>query len=75
VEANAARAQMTSSAQNLEHALTGFQRAQVDLGEEMSITATNGQDSAFNLPAVKNTVTLAGQAVAVTNRSSFKGGG
>jgi len=33
-EANAARAQMTSSAQNLEHALTGFQRAQVDLGEE-----------------------------------------
>ncbi|MGA8837875.1 MAG: hypothetical protein WB538_19750 [Candidatus Sulfotelmatobacter sp.] len=74
VEANAARARMTGSAQNLEHALTSFQRAQVDLGEEMSITANNSQDSAFNLPAVKNTVTLAGQAVAVTTSGAVSKG-
>ncbi len=66
VEANAAGAQMTSSAQSLERALTNFQREQVDLGEEMSITANSSQDSAFNLPPVKNTVNFAGQAVAVT---------
>ncbi len=74
VEANAARAQMSGSAQNLERTLTSFQRAQLDLGEEMSITASNGQDSAFNLPAVKNTVTLAGQAVAVTTSGAVSKG-
>ena len=67
VEVNAAGAQMTSSAQSMEHALTSFQREQVDLGEEMSIaTSGNGQDSNYNLPPVKKTVNFAAQAVAVT---------
>jgi hypothetical protein len=67
VEANAASAQMTNSAQSLEKALSGFHREQMDLGEEMSITTSgNGQDSAFNLPAVKNTVNFAGQTVTIS---------
>ena len=40
-EAKAAGPQMTSSAQGLEHALTNFQHAQLDLGEEMSIAIAN----------------------------------
>lgn len=67
VEANSASAQITNSAQNLERTLTSFRRAQVDLGDEMSIPiSSNGQDSAFNLPQVKNTVNFAGQAVEVS---------
>jgi hypothetical protein len=65
--ANAAGAQMLSSAQSLVRALTGFHREQLDLGEEMSITTSgDGNESAFNLPAVKNTVNFAGQTVAVS---------
>jgi hypothetical protein len=66
VEANAAVGQMTISAQNLERALTGFQREQIDLGGEMSIVTSSSQDSAFNLPAVKNTVNFSGRAVVVS---------
>jgi len=66
VEANAAGTQMASSAQSLQHALENFQREQALLGEEMSIVANNGQDSAFNLPATKNAVNFAGQTVVVT---------
>lgn len=66
VEANANATQVANSAQNLERALTSFERAQADLGEEMSIAANVGSDTAFNLPAVKNTVNLGGHPVAVT---------
>ncbi len=63
-EAKAAGPQMTSSAQGLEHALTNFQHAQLDLGEEMSIAIANsGQVYAFNLPAVKNSLTYANQPI------------
>jgi len=65
--AAAAGAQMASSAQNLERALANFQRAQIDLGGEMSIdTSNNSQDSTFNLPPVKNSVNVANQPVAIT---------
>jgi len=67
VEANARNALMVSSAQGLEHALTNFQRAQVDLGEEMSIEpSTNKQDFTFNLAPVKNSVNFANQPVVIT---------
>jgi hypothetical protein len=63
-EAKAAGSQMASSAQGVEHALTNFQRAQLDLGEEMSIAVANtGQAFAFNLPPVKNSVTYANQPI------------
>ena len=81
VEANAAAPQMVGSAQNLERALTTFQREQADLGEEMSIAPSNkGQDSAFNLPPVKNKVKFADQAITVitsgvVSNSVAEGGG
>jgi hypothetical protein len=63
-EAKAAGPQIASSAQGLEHALTNFQHAQLDLGEEMSIAAANsGQVYAFNLPPVKNSITYANQPI------------
>jgi hypothetical protein len=63
-EEKATGPQMASSAQGIEHALTNFQRAQLDLGEEMSIAVANtGQVYAFNLPPVKNSVTYANQPI------------
>jgi hypothetical protein len=75
VEANAAGGQMAGTARSLEGALTGFQREQSDLGEEMSIaTASNNPDVAFNLPTVKNTVNFANQAVVVTTAGAISKG-
>jgi hypothetical protein len=55
-----------SSAQSLERALTSFKSQQVALGAEMSIgAANNSQDSAFNLPPVKNSVNFANQPIAI----------
>jgi len=65
--AKAVGAQIETSAQSLERALTNFQSQQLGLGEEMSIGAgKNGQDSAFNLPPVKNSVNFANQPIAIT---------
>ncbi|HVR27138.1 MAG TPA: hypothetical protein VMU26_27905 [Candidatus Polarisedimenticolia bacterium] len=81
VEANAAAPQMAGSAQNLERTLTIFQGEQADLGEEMSIApSSKGQDSAFNLPPVKNTVKFSDQAITVitsgvVSNSVAEGGG
>jgi len=81
VEANTAAPQMAGSAQNLERALTSFQHGQADLGEEMSIASSStGQDSAFNLPPVKNKVNFADQAITVitsgvVSNSVAEGGG
>lgn len=66
-EAKAAGPQIAGSTQGLEHALTNFQHAQLDVGEEMSIAAANtGQIYAFNLPPVKNSVTYANQPIDIT---------
>ena len=63
-EAKTTGSQTASSAQGLEHALTNFQHAQLDLGEEMSIAAANtGQVYAFNLPPAKNSITYANQPI------------
>jgi hypothetical protein len=66
VETRITGAPVASSAQNLEHVLTSFERGQIILGEEMSIAASVGPDTAFNLPAVRNTVNLGGHPVTVT---------
>jgi hypothetical protein len=67
VEANAPGAQMTSSAQGLDRALATFQRAQIDLGEEMSIeNPNNGSDFAYNLLPVKNSINVENQLMAIT---------
>jgi hypothetical protein len=66
-DAKALGPQIATSAQSLEHALTSFQSAQLDLGEEMSIgAAKNGQDSAFNLPPVKNLVNFENRPISIT---------
>jgi hypothetical protein len=59
----AAAPALASSAQNLDQALASFRSQQVGLGEEMSIGVS--QDSAFNLPSVKNSLTLANQSIAI----------
>jgi hypothetical protein len=66
VEAKVAIATLASSAQSLEHALSNFQHGQLDLGEEMSIAAANsGQQFAFNLPPVKNSIAYSNQPIDV----------
>lgn len=75
VEVNAAGGQMAGTAHNLQGALTGFQREQADLGEEMSIvTSSQGSDIAFKLPTVKNTVNFANQPVVVTTSGAISKG-
>jgi hypothetical protein len=66
-DAKAVALQAASSAQTLERTLTNFRTEQIDLGEEMSIGATNnGQDSAFNLPPVKSSISFANQPIVIT---------
>ena len=66
-EAKSGNSQMASSAQGLDQALANFRRAQVQLGEEMSIPPSgDGQDSAFNLLPAKHTITVVNQPVAIT---------
>ncbi len=67
VETNAQAAQMLISAQSLDRALSSFQRAQVDLGEEMSIeNPKSDANFAYNLLPVKNSINLANQPMAIT---------
>jgi hypothetical protein len=67
VTAKASSSQISGAAQNLARALSTFQRAQLDLGEEMScVLSNNGEETSFNLPVTRNTVNFANQAVAVT---------
>lgn len=72
VEANAASAQMAGMARSVEGALTGFQREQADLGDEMSISNSSGNsDVAFNIPAVKNKINFADQAFTITTSGTI----
>jgi hypothetical protein len=56
---------LTSSAQNLERALTNFQTEQANLGEEMGIVNPDSEDVAFDISPVKNSVSFQGQRVAI----------
>jgi hypothetical protein len=72
VEANAASAQMAGMARSVEGALTGFQREQADLGDEMSISNSSGNsDVAFNIPMVKNKINFADQAFTITTSGTI----
>jgi hypothetical protein len=54
-------------AQSLERALTSFRNEQIGLGEEMSIGAHDGgQEVSFNIPPVTNSLSFAGQRIAIT---------
>jgi hypothetical protein len=71
---------LVASTQNLERALASFQSQQRHLGEEMSIGASgNGQDSAFNLPPVKNSVNFSNLSITtitsgIISQSAVEGG-
>ncbi|MFZ1010483.1 MAG: hypothetical protein WAN65_26825 [Candidatus Sulfotelmatobacter sp.] len=66
-DAKASAPQLPSSAQTLDRALTAFQNQQLDLGKEMSIAAANNnQNFVFDLPPVKNSITLGSQAIAIS---------
>jgi hypothetical protein len=65
-EMKASSAQIAGAAEGLGRALTAFQREQSGLGEEMSIeSASASQESAYNLPALRNTVNVSGQNVLI----------
>jgi hypothetical protein len=64
-DAKAPGPQIASAAQTLDQALTGFQTQQLDLGAEMSIAARNGEQAAFEIPPVRNSIIFAGQSIAV----------
>jgi hypothetical protein len=67
VDAKAAGLPIVGSAQNLERALTTFRSQQVGLGQEMSISdGDNGENIAFTLLPVKNSVRFANQPVAIS---------
>jgi hypothetical protein len=59
--------QIDGSAESLDRALTAFRSQQADLGQEMSIGGANrGQDFAFHLAPVKNSINFSNQPVAIT---------
>ncbi len=63
-EANANSPQIMNAAQGVEHMLTTFQRAQLELGEEMSIQApSTNQGITFNLLPATNTVKFGDQTI------------
>jgi len=57
-----------ASAQSLGRALTNFQSQQIALAEEMNVGADRKQDSTFDLPPVKRSMSFAGQPVVITTR-------
>src|SRR5208282_3614116 len=59
------REQISNSAASLDKALASFQGEQLALGREMGILLTDGQDLAFNLPKVTNSIDVAGQPVSI----------
>jgi hypothetical protein len=66
-DAKAVGQQIAASEENLDRALTSFRSQQADLGREMSIGAANsGQDFAFHLAPVKNTINFRNQPVVIT---------
>jgi hypothetical protein len=66
-DAKVSAPQLPNSSQALDHALTAFQNQQLDLGKEMSIAAANNnQNFVFDLPPVRNSITLGSQAITIS---------
>ncbi len=63
---------IANSAQSLERALTSFKSQQIGLGDEMSIGAgNNGQDSAFSLRPVRNSVSFGSKQIVITSSGTI----
>jgi hypothetical protein len=61
----AASAEVPARAESLAKALTSFYNQELALGREMSITLANGQDLAFTLPQVRNSIRVETQTITV----------
>jgi hypothetical protein len=65
---NLGAAQTSGLAQNLEHSLANFQRAQADLGDEMSIqAATVRQNFVFHLLPARHSTNIGNQSIAINS--------
>jgi hypothetical protein len=65
LQLNSAGPDVAINAENLNKALTDFYNQQLALGREMSITLATGQDTAFNLPSVKDPIRFDNQTIPV----------
>jgi hypothetical protein len=75
VDAKAVGPQIAGPAENLDRGLTAFRSQQADLGQEMSIGAANGgQDFAFHLTPVKNSINFRNQPVAIVTSGVISAG-
>ena len=72
LQAKTPPAELATRADNLSKALTDFSNQQLALGREMSITLANGQDVAFNLPAVSHPVKIADRTIGVEVSGSLQ---
>ena len=72
LQAKAPPTEIAERAENLSKALTDFSNQQLALGREMSITLANGQDVAFNLPAVNHPVKIADRTIGVAVSGSLQ---
>ncbi len=64
-EANAAAPEISSNAESLDKTLTDFSNLQLALGREMSITLATGEDLAFTLPQVKQSISVQNSKIPV----------
>ncbi len=65
VVSEAATAEISAHADALDKALAEFSNAQLAVGREMSIVLATGQDLRFNLPSVRNPVTIGARTIVV----------
>ena len=60
-----------SSVQNLDHALTNFQNEQANLGQEMGIVNSGGEDVAFEIAPVRTSINFKNQPVAIVTSGAI----
>jgi hypothetical protein len=73
-DAKPASEAIAGSAQNLELALTNFQNEQGSLGQEMGIVNSDGEDVAFEIAPVKNSISFKNQKVAIVTSGTISRG-
>jgi hypothetical protein len=66
LEAKGAGPELSSNAESLDKTLTDFSNLQLALGREMSITLATGEDLAFTLPQIKQSISVQNSTIPVT---------
>jgi hypothetical protein len=62
---------IASSVQNLEGALANFQNEQASLGQEMGIVNSDGEDVAFEIAPVRNSISFKNQPVVIVTTGAI----